>query len=50
MAAVLDRDEDGRLVRRCGVMAVVLAGGIVRAGDTITVALPGPPHQPLDRV
>lgn len=50
MAAVLDRDEDGRLVRRCGVMAVVLAGGIVRAGDTITVALPEPPHRPLDRV
>src|SRR4051794_28049442 len=31
MAAVLDRDEHGELVRKSGVMAVVLAGGDVRA-------------------
>ena len=37
MAAVLDRDAEGRLVRKSGVMAIVLAGGDVRAGDAITV-------------
>jgi MOSC domain-containing protein YiiM len=47
MAAVLDRDEAGNLVRKAGVMAVVIAGGPVRPGDAITVALPPTPHRPL---
>lgn len=50
MAAVLDRDADGNVVRRAGVMAVVLAGGEVAAGDAIAVALPAEPHQPLEPV
>jgi MOSC domain-containing protein YiiM len=45
--AVLDRDEDGNLVRKAGVMAVVLQGGIVAAGDEINVEYPPEPHQPL---
>jgi MOSC domain-containing protein YiiM len=45
--AVLDRDADGNLVRRAGVMAVVLDGGDVRAGDPISVQLPPSPHVPL---
>jgi MOSC domain-containing protein YiiM len=49
-AAVLDRDAQGRLVRKAGIMAVVLAGGLVRPGDPIAVSLPPPPHRPLDRV
>jgi MOSC domain-containing protein YiiM len=47
MAAVLDRDADGRLIRKAGVMAVVVAGGVVRPGDAIIVELPPEPHQPL---
>jgi MOSC domain-containing protein YiiM len=47
MAAVLDRDAAGELVRRAGVMAVVLEPGVVRAGDPIAVQLPSPPHTPL---
>ncbi len=50
MAATLDRDEDGRLIRKAGVMSVVLEGGIVKAGDSIVVQLPPEPHQPLERV
>lgn len=50
MAAVLDRDEEGQLVRKAGVMAVVLASGLVRCGDIITTQLPPPPHQPLEPV
>jgi len=50
MAAVLDRDEHGGLVRRAGVMAVVVAAGEVRPGDPIAVELPPPPHAGLDRV
>jgi MOSC domain-containing protein YiiM len=50
MAAVLDRDDDGRLVRRSGVMAVVLEGGEVRPGDAIAVELPAEPHARLEPV
>ncbi len=50
MAAVLDRDAAGNLVRKAGVMGVVLAGGEVRPGDQLGVELPPAPHEPLDRV
>jgi len=40
MAAVLDRAPDGALIRKAGVMAVVLEGGEVRPGDPIEVELP----------
>jgi len=47
LAAVLDRDERGNLVRKAGVMGVVLAGGRVRPGDPVRVELPPEPHRPL---
>jgi MOSC domain-containing protein YiiM len=46
-AAVLDRDAQGHLIRKAGVMGVVLAGGEVRPADPIRVELPTEPHQPL---
>ncbi len=48
--AVLDRSPDGQLIRKAGVMGVVLAGGAVQAGDTISVVLPALPHRALERV
>lgn len=50
MAAVLDRDTSGALVRKAGVMAVVLFGGEVRPGDGIGVQFPPNPHLPLEPV
>jgi MOSC domain-containing protein YiiM len=50
MAATLDRDAEGNLIRKAGVMGIVLAGGDVRPGDRIAVALPPEPHQPLGPV
>lgn len=50
MAAVLDRDATGGIVRKAGVMAVVLRGGIVRRGDTILVQRPAEPHHALQPV
>jgi MOSC domain-containing protein YiiM len=50
MAATLDRDEDGGLVRKVGVMGIVLAGGEVRAGDPIRVELSSEPHRALEPV
>ncbi len=48
MAAVLDRDVDNRLVRKAGIMAVVITGGEVRPDDTIRVERPvDVPHEPL---
>jgi MOSC domain len=50
MEAVLDRDANGNLKRRAGIMGVVIAGGVVRAGDEILVELPPEPHRALERV
>jgi MOSC domain-containing protein YiiM len=50
LAAVLDRDTDGRLVRKAGVMAVVLPGGRVRPLDPVRVELPLAPREVLDVV
>ena len=50
MAAVLDRDAQGNLVRKSGVMGVVLTSGEVHASDPIRVELPPQPHQPLQPV
>jgi MOSC domain-containing protein YiiM len=50
MAATLDRDAEGHLVRKAGIMAIVLEGGEVRPGDPIRVELPSAPHRPLEPV
>jgi MOSC domain-containing protein YiiM len=47
---VVGRAPDGGIVRRAGIMSVVLAGGDVRPGDEIRVELPQGPHLPLERV
>lgn len=48
--ATLGRDEQGGLIRKAGVMGIVLVGGEVRPGDPIRVTLPPGPHRPLERV
>lgn len=50
MHALLDRDADGNLIRKAGVMAIVHSGGEVRPGDQIEITLPDGPHQPLQPV
>ncbi|MSP94270.1 MAG: MOSC domain-containing protein [Alphaproteobacteria bacterium] len=50
MAALLDRDSDGNLIRKSGIMSIVIQGGIVRPGDAIEIELPPHPHQPMNRV
>ncbi|WP_306328887.1 MOSC domain-containing protein [Streptomyces venezuelae] len=47
---VLGRDENGEIVRKAGIMGVVLTGGRVRPGDPIRVELPEGPHRPLEKV
>ncbi len=50
MAATLARDERGDLLRRAGIMSIVVTDGEVRPGDAITVELPPPPHRALQPV
>ncbi|WP_344340214.1 MOSC domain-containing protein [Agrococcus versicolor] len=50
MRELVGRDADGRVVRRTGVMAVVLAGGVVRPGDAIVVEAPEGAHEALEPV
>jgi MOSC domain-containing protein YiiM len=50
LAAVLGRDADGRIVRKAGIMGIVLEGGVVARGDAIAVTLPALPHRALERV
>ncbi|HEY3111274.1 MAG TPA: MOSC domain-containing protein [Chloroflexota bacterium] len=50
MAATLDRDADGNLIRKAGIMAVVVTGGEVSPGDPIEVELPAGPQRPLQPV
>ena len=47
---VLEVDGNGDVVRKGGIMGVVLTGGEVRPGDDIRVELPPLPHEPLDMV
>ena len=50
MQAVLDKDEQGNLIRKAGIMGIVLQGGVIKIGDTIKVELPPKPHQSLEKV
>ncbi|MDT0345198.1 MOSC domain-containing protein [Streptomyces litchfieldiae] len=47
---VVGRDESGNVVRKAGIMSIVIQGGEIRPGDMIRAELPAEPHRPLDRV
>lgn len=50
MKAVLDRDKAGNLIRKSGIMGIVLEGGAIFLEDKIRVELPPMPHVALERV
>jgi MOSC domain-containing protein YiiM len=50
MKTVLDKDEQGNLIRKAGVMGIVLTDGKVYVNDGIRVELPPEPHEPLKPV
>lgn len=47
LTEVVGRDEHGNVVRKAGIMSIVLVGGEIRPGDEIRVELPAAPHSPL---
>ena len=50
MKAVLGKDQQSNVIRKSGIMAIVLEGGEVRPGDAIRVELPAQPHRSLEVV
>ena len=50
MNAVLEFTDSGELIRKAGIMGVVVAGGRINSGDSISVKLPAGPHEKLQRV
>jgi MOSC domain-containing protein YiiM len=47
LAAVLARGANGQLIRKAGIMAIVVRSGEVGPGDPIRVELPPEPRRPL---
>lgn len=45
--AMIDRGPAGEIIRKAGVMAIVITGGDVITGDPISIMMPPEPHQPL---
>jgi len=45
-----EKDTQGKVIRKAGVMAVVIEGGVVNAGDTIEVIYPDGPHTALEYI
>lgn len=50
MEAVLERTPDRGLIRKAGIMSIVLESGEVRVGDQIGIELPSGVHEPLKPV
>jgi len=50
LAAVLSKSADGGLIRKSGIMSIVLKEGSVRRNDIIKIQLPSSPHIPLETV
>jgi MOSC domain-containing protein YiiM len=47
---VIHTAADGNVIRKTGVMSVVLSGGVIRPDDPIVVSLPDGPQLPLEVV
>ncbi|MDT0332118.1 MOSC domain-containing protein [Nocardiopsis lambiniae] len=47
---VVGRGPDGGIVRRAGIMGIVVAGGVVEPGMAVDAVAPEGPHLPLERV
>ncbi len=49
-AAVLYKDSEGNIIRKAGIMSIVLASGEISAGDNIRIEFPPQPYRQLERV
>jgi MOSC domain-containing protein YiiM len=46
--AVVDRNEEGNVIIKAGVMGIVMFGGVIRPSDSIIFDLPAEPHHRLE--
>ena len=49
-AAMLDQDEAGNTIYKCGVHSQIKTGGIVKPGDSIRVELPPEPYKAMHTI
>jgi MOSC domain-containing protein YiiM len=47
MKALVAKDDEGRILRKSGIMGIVVAGGVVAPGDQLRVQLPDGEHVAL---
>lgn len=50
LKACVAKDAQGNIIRKAGIMSIVLVGGEVFPNDPIRIEFPPGPHQPLDIV
>ena len=50
LEAVLDKDAEGNLIRKAGIMGIVLQSGEVKPSDSIRITFPPKPYKKLERV
>ncbi len=50
LKAVIDKGPNGELIRKSGIMSVVLEGGVIKPGDNIRIEYPPEPHKALEKV
>ncbi len=50
LSKLVFKSQDGSIVRKSGIMAIVKVSGSVAPGERVVVELPSLPHIPLDRV
>ncbi len=50
MQATIEKKADGTILRKSGVMSIVIAGGDVFLNDAIRVELPAEPHRAMEPV
>ncbi len=50
LQAVIDKDSEGNLIRKAGIMGIVLKSGEVSPDDSIRIQLPSKPYRKLERV
>ena len=50
LSKVVSRNDHGGIIRKAGIMSIVLASGQIGPGDNIHIELPPKPYRPLDRV
>lgn len=50
LKACVAKDAEGNIIRKAGIMSIVLIGGEVFPGDSIQIEYPPEPHKPLKPV